>query len=133
MRFRKLKYNALRVPCPRCGVYDWRPCVRNDGTERKAFHAERHTKAKVERLAALVQPKTAKRMPNHYNKAWAKKRALVFATKGNKCEYCGSDASHVDHQTPRARGGSDDITNLVPCCVSCNISKGMMTLEEWRG
>lgn len=126
---RRDKYKALHVPCPRCGVYEWRPCVRPDNTDRKSFHAERHTKAK------FVEPTkpTKKLIAKGYGKEWAKTRAKVFALKGCQCEYCGADASHVDHQTPKARGGSDDISNLVPCCMPCNISKGMMTLEEWRG
>lgn len=128
MRARRLKYKALRVPCPRCGVYEWRACVRPDGTGRKAFHAERHTKAKLVQSTA----KTKKQATKGYGKEWAATRAKVFALKGAQCVYCGDDASHVDHQTPKARGGTDDLRNLVPCCMSCNISKGMMTVEEWR-
>lgn len=42
------------------------------------------------------------------------------------CEYCGvteTDAGGlltVDHFQPRARGGSDDLENLVYCCHRCN-------------
>lgn len=126
-RPRRSKYEALRVPCPRCAVYEWRMCVRKDGTERKAFHVERHSKARAE------GGKPSKRKPIIPNKEWAKKRAEVFALKGNKCVYCGDDAWHVDHKTPKVRGGNDDIDNLVPACGACNIAKGMMTAEEWRG
>lgn len=129
MRARKLKYNALRVPCPRCGAYEWRPCIGKNERERKAFHAERHTKAK---LTVPTKPSKSA-VAKAYGKEWATIRAKVFAAKGCQCAYCGADASHVDHQTPRARGGTDDISNLVPCCATCNISKGMMTVEEWRG
>lgn len=128
MRNRKLKYNALRVPCPRCGAYEWRPCIGKGERERKAFHTERHAKA-----ANGALPTNAKDYKKVYGPEWAKTRAKVFALKGSQCIYCGDDASHVDHQTPKARGGSDDIDNLVPSCARCNISKGMMTAEEWRG
>ena len=127
MKPRKAKYEALRVPCPRCGVYEWKPCLAKDGSERKAFHTERHAKVRAER----PDRKGTKASPA-YNKRWAALRARVFAEKGHKCEYCGADASHVDHQTPRARGGKDDFDNLVPCCEPCNRAKGMMTLAEWR-
>jgi 5-methylcytosine-specific restriction endonuclease McrA len=103
-------------------------CVRADETERRAFHAERHTKAKLFDPAKYFKKANAKR----FNKDWAKMRAQVFALKGSKCEYCGDDASHVDHKRPRSRGGKDDIDNLAPCCVACNMSKGTMTVEEWR-
>lgn len=125
MRNRRLKYNALRVPCPRCGAYEWKPCIGKGERERKAFHNERHLKASVEN--AGPKQKTT------YPKEWAATRAKVFALKGSQCAYCGADASHVDHKTPRARGGSNDLENLVPACASCNIAKGMMTVEEWRG
>lgn len=115
-------------PTLRCGVYEWRPCERPDGTERKAFHAERHTKAKF----AEPTKATKKLLSKGYGKEWAATRAKVFAMKGAQCVYCGDDASHVDHQTPKSRGGSDDLSNLVPSCMCCNMSKGMMTLEEWR-
>lgn len=125
MRNRKLKFNALRVPCPRCGVYEWKQCVGKGDRERKAFHTERHAKAALQT--------EAKKKPSPYPKDWAATRAKVFSMKGANCVYCGADASHVDHQIPKARGGSDHIDNLVPSCAPCNIAKGMMTAEEWRG
>jgi len=39
------------------------------------------------------------------------------------CQYCGSVADTVDHVLPRKLGGSDEATNLVACCRSCNIEK----------
>lgn len=46
------------------------------------------------------------------------------------CVYCGAPAEHMDHVIPKAQGGSDDPTNLVPACASCNIKKGARTPEE---
>lgn len=62
---------------------------------------------------------------------WAIMKAKVFATKGSHCHYCGRDASQVDHVIPRSRGGTDDLSNLVPACAPCNLSKGPKTPEEW--
>jgi len=38
----------------------------------------------------------------------------------------------VDHLHPRAKGGGNEITNLVAICRACNRSKGAKLLEEWR-
>lgn len=48
------------------------------------------------------------------------------------CVYCGGPFEHVDHVVPTTRGGTDDPTNLVPACTSCNTSKGDKLLAEWR-
>jgi len=125
LRPRKLKFNALRVPCPRCGAYEWKSCIGKGERDRKALHNERHKRAS--------EAKQEPRKRADYGKDWAKTRAKVFALKGSQCVYCGEDASHVDHRTPKARGGTDAIENLVPSCARCNIDKGMMTVEEWRG
>ena len=41
-------------------------------------------------------------------------------------------STSCDHIVPRARGGSDDIENLVTCCYMCNTIKANWTLEELR-
>lgn len=51
-----------------------------------------------------------------------------------KCAYC--DTSNVtrftiDHVVPRARGGSNSVSNLVLACMSCNMIKGSNTLESF--
>lgn len=49
------------------------------------------------------------------------------------CTYCGTlkGPFHHDHLLPYARGGSNDSSNIVLACRSCNISKGDKTLIEW--
>lgn len=48
------------------------------------------------------------------------------------CAYCGGAQDTWDHVVPMSRGGSNDISNLVPCCTSCNRAKARRTPEEWR-
>jgi HNH endonuclease len=59
-----------------------------------------------------------------------------------RCEYCGKELDpspgrqnsyEADHRIPYGRGGSNEFDNLAPSCRSCNRSKGMKTLAEWRG
>lgn len=49
-----------------------------------------------------------------------------------KCAYCGRPATTMDHIIPKSKGGSDDLTNLVPACFGCNTSKGAKSLADWR-
>ena len=58
-------------------------------------------------------------------------RAEVFALKGHDCVYCGVKADTIDHVVALARGGTDDMSNLVPACKSCNSSKQAKPLQQW--
>jgi hypothetical protein len=48
-----------------------------------------------------------------------------------QCVYCSGPYEHVDHVVPRARGGTDDPSNLMPSCLPCNYSKKATPLDEW--
>lgn len=53
---------------------------------------------------------------------------------GNVCFYCGEAKPLVrEHKIPLVRGGSDDITNILPACRSCNSKKGRRTAREYLG
>lgn len=47
------------------------------------------------------------------------------------CYYCGEKAENVDHFVPRAKGGSNELSNKVPACSPCNSMKGNMLFEEF--
>lgn len=52
----------------------------------------------------------------------------------NVCYYCGEDNQEMigaDHMIPIKKGGEDYGENLVPCCRSCNSSKGSKDMLEW--
>ena len=55
------------------------------------------------------------------------RRFEVFRRDGYRCQICGkaaSDGPHVrlemEHKIPRAKGGSDELSNLWTCCYECN-------------
>lgn len=52
------------------------------------------------------------------------------------CFYCDKILSRRiktrDHLQPKSRKGSNDGSNLVDACRSCNTLKGQLTLEEFR-
>ena len=59
--------------------------------------------------------------------------ARLVARDGENCYLCGqplSGAVHVDHVVPRARGGSNDESNLALVHERCNYLKRDFTLDE---
>jgi len=68
-------------------------------------------------------------------KAISKKlRFDVFKRDGFVCAYCGATPPavilHVDHINPVAKGGTNDIDNLITSCQPCNIGKGATELNS---
>ena len=56
----------------------------------------------------------------------------LFEQFGRICYYCKvSKANSIDHITPISKGGTNNISNLVPACISCNSKKGAKLLIEW--
>lgn len=68
---------------------------------------------------------------SHTEQEWQKK----FFAMDAKCHYCGKGLSLKeatrDHRTPKCRGGSDRIWNIVPACLPCNQKKGWRTEAEF--
>lgn len=47
------------------------------------------------------------------------------------CAYCGNQATGVDHIIPKSKGGTEDDSNKVPCCIECNRIKNNQELTEF--
>lgn len=64
-------------------------------------------------------------------------RYEVLKRARHRCELCGAHeeqaAMHVDHIVPRARGGSDDISNFQALCITCNTNKRDKDDTDFRG
>lgn len=71
-----------------------------------------------------------------YGTAWDKLRQRVLSRDGGICQHClhESGAVHVgtevDHRVPKARGGTDDESNLQTICSAAHRAK---TQAETRG
>lgn len=64
------------------------------------------------------------------------KRLAIYARDGFACAYCGATVEEgttltLDHVVACELGGSNEATNLVTCCLSCNSSKQDSTTREW--
>ena len=68
------------------------------------------------------------RIPN--GRAVPVSRRGVLRRDGQRCGYCSSSATTIDHVLPRSRGGADSWENLVACCLRCNNVKGDRTPQE---
>ncbi len=55
--------------------------------------------------------------------------APVAVRAGHRCEYCRAPEEvfnfplEIEHITPQARGGTDDLANLALACRACNLFK----------
>lgn len=49
----------------------------------------------------------------------------------NCCVYCGAIATSIDHVIPLSKGGADVLSNLLPSCHPCNLSKGAKDVDTW--
>ena len=58
---------------------------------------------------------------------------LLLEKQDNRCFYCKTELKkwHQEHKVPLCRGGSDDISNIVISCPTCNLKKNTMTAEEF--
>lgn len=94
--------------------HDWIHCVRFD--------------LAVPRIIRLLFYDRLPRQPVKFN------RRNIFARDGNHCQYCGKRFStaelSLDHVVPRSRGGEASWSNIVCCCVACNVHKGGRTPRE---
>lgn len=62
------------------------------------------------------------------------KRLAIYLRDGMACCYCGKAVEEsarltLDHLRPYSKGGSNEPTNLVTCCHTCNSARGK---RSWR-
>ena len=64
------------------------------------------------------------------------KRLALYARDGFACAYCCASIEDgarltLDHLLACELGGSNEETNLVTCCLSCNSRKQDLTMRRW--
>jgi hypothetical protein len=73
--------------------------------------------------------------PRLPEREWWPLRRAVLERDNHTCHYCGEKPEQMcaDHVIPLSRGGSNEMDNLVACCLPCNSSKSDRLLSEWEG
>jgi 5-methylcytosine-specific restriction endonuclease McrA len=120
--------------CP-CGEwFEAKP--RSDGrlTQRCSKACEQRRRNPVPRDAGDDRSKRHQREIAAPGLTRWKRDALLrrWITWGRTCAYCPAAPTSVDHVMPLWLGGTNFEGNLVPCCRSCNSSKGTLLFIEWR-
>lgn len=73
-----------------------------------------------------------------YGYAWTKLRTRILRRDGYLCQPCkragrATQATEVDHITPKAQDGTDDPENLESTCAPCHERKTAREAREARG
>jgi 5-methylcytosine-specific restriction endonuclease McrA len=60
-------------------------------------------------------------------------REYLLEKFNRKCVYCDAKDTRleIEHTTPRSKGGSNRVSNLVIACHQCNEDKGIMELRDF--
>lgn len=60
-------------------------------------------------------------------------RQYLLEKWGRKCAYCDAEnvPLQIEHIVPRARGGTNRVSNLTLACEKCNRKKGAQSIEEF--
>lgn len=96
-----------------------------------------HNRKRRERHAKQPEVRNiTERIRDHQKRAYGsltKEVWLAVCKKyANTCIYCGSkERITIEHLTPVSRGGTNEVSNLAPACLSCNSSKRNKTYKEY--
>lgn len=102
---------------------------------RSVFEPAKHDWIRAVRFSLavprIIRVLTFSRVPRQQVKL---NRRNIYARDQNRCQYCGkrfnTSELSIDHVVPRSRGGTNSWTNVVCCCVRCNVRKGGRTPAE---
>lgn len=122
------RWRAAHREQHRAARSEWDRQNRGSADARKARYAERHPEVRV----AARERRRARQLDALGTFTAAQFRALV-AEHAGRCAYCEMEARlGPDHRTPLARGGANEISNILPACASCNRRKHTLTEREFR-
>jgi 5-methylcytosine-specific restriction endonuclease McrA len=148
------KYSLASVPEVSNGLHAVKFLVMEyTGAVLATGHDKPQVLAEARRMIRLLHAEAASNDPRwHQKHLWpelspgthatatarpiSRRRREVFDRTHGRCFYCKTVLTldgkwHVEHQQPRALGGTDDPLNLVAACVECNLAKADQTAVEF--
>jgi 5-methylcytosine-specific restriction endonuclease McrA len=113
-----------------------------DRERRRADYARRPDVARAQSASYARTHPQVRRTRYHNRRARVSSAGGTFTTAewqalveqyGGRCAYCGAlGPLVVEHRIPLSRGGTNDISNILPACARCNDKKHCLTEEEFR-
>lgn len=91
----------------------------------RKMNPDKHAHVQAARRARIARSEGT-----HTREEWL----AVCAHWGYRCAYCDTLPARLtrDHIVPLKRGGTNDISNILPACPPCNCKKGTLTAAEFR-
>lgn len=88
-------------------------------------------------IGRFADPLRGSRKARGYGSEWERIRKLVLSRDKGLCQPCLAEgkyrtARQVDHIVPKAKGGTDDDSNLQSICVDCHQRKTQQEAKEAR-
>ena len=134
---------APYVHTPRHAGQDGEPVVLVEARDGPCWYASRFVRDEWlrERRGAGTRfgdenhPPKATPKPAKAGTERARLRAAVLDKTGGFCSHCKCALDgewEIDHFIPRAKGGSNLFSNLVPACVPCNQDKSDTMPDDWK-
>lgn len=72
----------------------------------------------------------------NHKKLSKEERMSIYKICNGRCAYCGCKIEYkdmqVDHVKPLRIGGTDEMSNMLPACRSCNHYKATLDVEGFR-
>ena len=121
----------------------WRAAHPKEHSDDNRAYYNRHRDERLQRSAAYhrANPHVGRARTQNYRArkiaalgsfTAAEWLALVEQCQG-RCAYCGETGPlEADHRIPLARGGTNNIDNILPACRRCNAKKHLLTEAEFR-
>ncbi|TMF81246.1 MAG: HNH endonuclease [Chloroflexi bacterium] len=135
-----IKRNAAKA---REAMSRWRTAHREeDRANKRDYYARNRARSKAAVAAYRLANPEVVRVVRRLRRAREVAAAGVYTTAqwldlvrvyDGRCGYCGLAVTlEPDHRVPLARGGSNWIENIIPCCRPCNTRKRTATEDEFR-